>query len=152
MSDTLTLHRPLKQRKHALHFHKSSRTKQSFRQESDINVIMSRFEKTGLLTHVNQYNGQYGDFTGLPEYQEAMNKVVSANEMFASLPAKIRDRFANDPAKFLSFVGDPANAAEAKALGLFKAVDEAPARLSNPTPEPKAPKEEPKGSDNVKPS
>lgn len=95
-----------------------SRTKQSFAKECDINHIMSRYEKTGLIAHVNRVQGQYGDFAGPPDYQEAMNMVVRAGDMFMSLPAKVRARFGNDPGEFLAFVTDAANAEEVVKLGL----------------------------------
>lgn len=97
-----------------------SLTKQAFREECDINSIMRRFERDGILAHYNTYRGEYGDFTDCPEYHEAQNKVLAANEMFMSVPAVIRDRFANDPGKFLEFVSDPKNLPEMRKLGLAK--------------------------------
>ncbi len=95
--------------------------KQAFKAECDINTIMTRFEKTGLLEHVNQHQGDYGDYTNVPaDYQAALDQVMAAREMFGSVPSKIRARFENDPAKFLAFVEDPANAEEMYKLGLAK--------------------------------
>lgn len=96
-------------------------TKQGFAKECDINNIMKRYEKDGIISHVAKYGGQYGDFTDVPDYREALDKVMSANEMFMSLPASIRSKFENDPAKFLTFVGDPANKDEMGKLGLLRA-------------------------------
>lgn len=108
-------------------FVKPSLTKQSFVQECDINSIMKKFLKTGLVEHVNRYNGNYGDFTELPvDYQEAMNIVLRADEVFMSLPAGIRSRFGNDPQGFLQFVSDPKNEREMIELGLAKPRPPAP--------------------------
>lgn len=118
-------------------FSGDSRTKQSFAKECDINNIMKRYEKDGVITHFNRYGGQYGDFTNVPEYRDAIDKVRSAEEMFMSLPASIRTRFENDPGSFLSFVADPANRPELEKMGLMRArpEPEAPA----PVPENIAP-------------
>lgn len=97
---------------------KPSLTKQSFKKECDINVIMKKFEKTGLVSHFNAQQGQYGNFIGAPDYHAAMNLLVAADEMFQSLPSKIRARFHNDPAEFLDFAQDEANEAEMIKLGL----------------------------------
>ncbi|WNK14322.1 MAG: internal scaffolding protein [Microvirus sp.] len=97
-----------------------SLAKQSFRDECDINNIMKKFEKDGVLTHYNEYQGQYGDFTDAPEYHDALNKVMMADTMFLSVPAYIRKRFDNDPAKFLEFVSNPDNVREMQSLGLMR--------------------------------
>lgn len=82
-----------------------SMTKQSFMTDCDVNNIMKRFERTGVIEHVNKFNGDYGDFTDLPsDYHEAMNQVREADEMFLTLPAKVRETFANDPGRFLAMV------------------------------------------------
>ena len=41
-----------------------SMTKQSFADECDINNIMKRYIKDGVVNHLNTYQGNYGDFTG----------------------------------------------------------------------------------------
>lgn len=116
------------------------RTQQEFADECDINSIMARYQKTGLLDFVNQHQPQYGDATGL-EYLDMQNQIVAAKNMFADLPAKIRDRFANDPAKFLDFFNDPENIEEATKMGLV--APKTPSVVPDPTPAPSAP---PKGS------
>lgn len=98
----------------------SSLAKQAFKKECDINAIMARYEKNGLISHVNRFQGQYGDFTDPPGYQDALNKVISAQDMFMTLPAKVRARFGNDPGEFLEFVQDPRNSDELVKLGLAK--------------------------------
>ncbi len=97
-----------------------SRAKQSFSNECDINKIMERFEKDGVLEHVNHHQGQYGDFLGVQPYNESLNQVMAAQGMFNSLPANIRTRFDNDPAKFLDFVADPENIPEMREIGLLQ--------------------------------
>lgn len=94
-----------------------SMTKQSFRDECDINTIMKRFERTGVLDFVNEHEARYGDATAL-DYQSALNVVIQAEGMFADMPAHLRKRFNNDPALFLEFIDNPENIEESVKLGL----------------------------------
>lgn len=116
-------------------------TKQSFRDECDINNIMKKFEKGQMVNHVNKHRGSYGDFD-VVDYQSAMNTIISAQESFASLPAKVRARFNNDPAGFLEFVGNPDNRDEMVKLGLIvgeKAPAAPSAAVAAATKEPNTP-------------
>lgn len=113
-----------------------SMTKQSFANEVDINQIVARFSKTGLLP---TFNGQpfYGDVSEIGDFQEAMNVVASANELFNQYPAEIRERFGNDAGQLIEFLSDENNRDEAIALGLVvKPVD--------PVVDPIAPLSQPK--------
>lgn len=102
----------------ALTFPAQGRTKQSFKEECDINRIMSQYLKTGVVDFVNKHAPQYYDVTGV-EYQDAMNIVAQSQTMFAELPAKLREQFENDPALFLDFVSDPENRPEMAVMGLL---------------------------------
>ena len=93
-------------------------TKQSEAEACDINGIMKRYENDGILNHLMKHEGRFGDFIDAQEYHEAMTAVVLAQEMFEDLPAAVRERFANDPASFLQFAQDPANASELVKMGL----------------------------------
>ena len=95
------------------------RTHQSFKDECDINNIMKRFERDGVLTHAAKVEGKYGDFTGAVDYKTALDQVHKAGEMFMSLPAFIRTRFDNDPGAFLEFASDPDNVDEMIDMGLL---------------------------------
>lgn len=91
---------------------------QQYREESDINTIVERFNLTGTMP-TNLKPPTYADYTDeITDYQTAWNMVVRARETFMQLPAKVRTRFDNDPQKFLTFCEDPENADEAKKLGL----------------------------------
>lgn len=107
-------------------FDKPTMTKQAFRDECNVNTIMRKYQKTGLLPHVDAHKGFYGDFTDVQDYQTSLNQVMAANDMFGSLPSSLRARFGNDPAQFLHFVGNPANRDEMRSLGLLKEVVSAP--------------------------
>ncbi|AXH73030.1 MAG: internal scaffolding protein [Microviridae sp.] len=98
---------------------KPSRTKQSFKDECDINKIMAQFQTSGVLEFTTRHEPQYGDVTGL-DFVQAMNTVATARDMFQAMPAHLRERFANNPANFLDFVQDPENRLEAERLGLVQ--------------------------------
>lgn len=117
----------------ALDNFEESRTKQSFKEECDINNIMRKYEATGLVDFVSQYQPQYGDVTGI-DFQNSMNIVAQATEMFEALPAKTRDLFENNVAAFVDFVSNPENDAKAVEMGL-KAAQPGQA---TPTPTPNA--------------
>lgn len=112
------------------------RTKQSFKDECDINVIVSRFLKSGYLPPAVQ-EPRFGDVTGL-EFQSAMELIAGAESQFQALPSAVRSRFKNDPAAFLDFVGDPANGPELVEMGLATA-PEAPVEPVAPVEAPVAP-------------
>lgn len=100
---------------------KPSRTKQEFRDECNINSIMAKYQKGEMVTHVNRFGGNYGDFTSVQDYQSSLNQVMQAQDMFLTLPAKVRSEFHNDPGRFLAFVQDPKNADELVKMGLATA-------------------------------
>lgn len=118
-----------------------SMTKQSFVQETNVNFIISKYRKTGMLEHVNNHQGSYGEYQTI-DFQEAMEAVRAAEGMFSTLPADVRKRFRNDPAAFLEFVDDPQNLDEMRTLGLLPAKPEPPAEPPPaPAPQPSTPAE-----------
>lgn len=125
-------------------FRLPSRVKQSFVPECDINNIMKRYEKDGIITHVARYNGEYGAFAGVPEFHDAMNRVIEAEAMFMSLPAAVRSRFRNDPASFIEFATDDKNKDELRKMGLLKPVvpDPLPQKVEVVNPPPVVPDKE----------
>ncbi len=101
-----------------------SMTKQSFAEESEINNIMARYEKTGVIDHVKNHGG-YADMPAGLEYQDALQLTIEAQIAFDELPAKVRREFDNDPYKFLQFVEDPENIERMAELGLLEPDDAA---------------------------
>lgn len=95
----------------------SSMTKKSFAADADINNVMKKFRATGQLPQLMK-NPQYGDFSDVSSYQESLDTVMVAQTQFAALPAHVRERFQNDPSRFLAFVGDEKNLDEMVKLGL----------------------------------
>lgn len=110
-----------------------SRTKQEFLEESDINFIVGQYEQTGIAPPVNE--GVYGDFSApeLADYHTAQNLVIGAKELFMRVPARVRERFRNDPAELILFCQDPANTKEAHELGLLRDDYVSPSSPPGPT-------------------
>ncbi len=110
-------------------------TQQQFKEECDINRIMDRYLRTGVLSDPLSLRGPgtYADFTEMGDYMANMNKVVEAREMFESLPAKVRERFANNPANMIEFVMDSSNKEEAIKLGLLKIEKEVVEKVTSAT-------------------
>lgn len=95
-------------------------TKQEFRRECDVNTILSRYNRTGLIDHVMKHNGDYADVSSSLDYHDAMNLILNAQESFDLLPSDLRKKFDNNPAAFLDFVHDPANKDALVDMGLAK--------------------------------
>ena len=62
-----------------------SMTRQSHKAECDINNIVKRFNRDGVITHLNKHGEQYDDVTGA-DFTSMMNTVALAQVMFDELP------------------------------------------------------------------
>ena len=100
--------RNIENRPHAIKFTQPSMAQQHMKDEVDVNKIMERYTRTGVIDHVNKYSGQYTECRDI-SYHDAMNEIIKADDMFMELPSKVRKQFGNDPGKFLDFVSDPDN-------------------------------------------
>lgn len=94
-------------------------TEQAHKDRCNINSIMAKYDKNGLITHISKFESEFGDTTGI-EFKQMMDKVASARSSFEELPSKIRKRFDNDPTKLLQFMDDASNREEAIKLGLIR--------------------------------
>lgn len=113
-----------------------SLTQQQFKDECDINTIVRQFGITGHLP-LAVYLPTFGDFDQVEDFQSALHAIQRAEASFAAMPANVRERFMNNPQKFLEFTSDSRNADEARALGLFRDAPSPPPTTPspvNPTP------------------
>ncbi len=85
------------------------RTEQHHAKSVNINTIMARYHKTGVIDHVNKHGANYGDVTGM-DFHTAQNLVATQKTVFAELPAYARDHFQNDVQKYLTLVATPEGA------------------------------------------
>ena len=118
------------------------RTKSEFADECDINKIMARYRRTGVLPIDvrKEAAARFGDFSQLPSFMEMQDTLIAANDLFMALPAAVRKQFGNDPHEFLA-------AAETKegrellqklGLGVEKAAGETDPTPKGPVPSPAA--------------
>ena len=108
-----------------LHCEDVTLTQQHFKDECDINNILRQFNVTGLLPETT-LSPRYGDFTGISDYHTALNQVIAAEDEFMRLPADLRARFENDPAKLIDFLDNQENKDEAMKLGLINKPEDLP--------------------------
>lgn len=94
----------------ALHFgDEPSRTRQEFVDECDVNLIMARYEKGGILPYHGE-EPQYLDLADAPkDLMSAMDTIINAEIAFMTLPAIVRKEFDNDPMRFVEFAHKPEN-------------------------------------------
>ena len=108
-----------------------SLTRQEFSDECDINGIMKKYEKTGMLP-VNGAQPSYVDFTAVPsDLQEAMRVMMDAETAFMSLPASVRKEFDNDALRFVEYAQNGDNLEQLREWGLAEPekAPEAPMRV-----------------------
>lgn len=128
---------PEKYRRRSVHPHSDEIiTEQSHKDTCDIHTIMRKYEKTGLIEHVNTRGAEYADYCDAPDFKEAMDYIANANSLFESVPARIRDQFHNNPAEYLEFMTDPSNLEKIREMGLPVEHLEASTSDSAPTPAP----------------
>jgi hypothetical protein len=86
------------------------RTKQSFKDETDINKLIARAARGETISHLAKYEGVYGDFTDFPDLMEAQARLMRGQQIFDELPGEVKREFGQDAGRFFEYVNDPANA------------------------------------------
>ena len=82
------------------------RTKQSFKDETDVNKIIQRAQQIGGLAHVQKYpEAVYGEFSGEMDLLTAHERMSKAQEIFNDLPSEVRAEFHNDALRFVKYAG-----------------------------------------------
>lgn len=115
-----------------------SRTQQHMRDECDINVMVQRFQRTGVPPAPPVFP-DVQDFSEAHDFRSAMQLIIDAQKSFDAMPSSVRERFMNDPARLLDFISDPSNADEAVRLGLVVSRETSPTVTSpddSPSPGP----------------
>lgn len=124
---------------------KDGKTKQEFKDQCDLNNIMSKAAR-GILPDYNNMEGQYIDVSKVGDYQDAVNRVANAQSEFERLPGNIKAEFRNDPANLVAFMDglkdSPEDARKAAELGLISFSALATEDPQKPVEEPKTEKTE----------
>ncbi len=87
---------------------KHGRTKQSQKDECDINKLLERSARSGSLSHLQQFEAQYGTYANY-DFEEHINTIAEGQNIFEHLPAEIKREFAQSPQRFFEYVTDEAN-------------------------------------------
>lgn len=99
-------------------FTKASRVEQNHRDRCNINTILKKCKKTGLLPSRGDA-GYYGDFTGVEDFHSNIQRIEAAQQAFMTLPANVRKEFKNDPGMLLDFLSNSENRQKAIELGIL---------------------------------
>lgn len=108
-----------------------TKTQQQFKDETDVNLIIKKYKKTGEFSHVSKKVGQYVDVSSVTDYLSMRQQVIDAENAFMELPSDIRKRFRNSPHELIVFLNNEQNYDEAVKLGL---IDEKPAPIGSDEP------------------
>lgn len=92
-------------------------TKQNMADDLNVNKIIKKYNKTGVLQNAHNYEGVYGEFTSY-DLREAIEKVQKADELFMQVPSNIRLQFNNDAGAFIDFATNQANLKQLRDWGL----------------------------------
>ncbi len=84
------------------------RTKQAFKDQCDINLILKKAQRTGAISHLNKHEGSYGDFADF-DFFEAQTQLAKAGQIFDELPSEVKREFDQNPSKFFEYANNPDN-------------------------------------------
>ena len=96
---------------------KPTMTKQNLKNEMDVNNIIKKYNKTGVLPDLHKLEAMYGEITSM-DLQEAMNMHIAAEKAFMEVPSEIRKQFGNDAGAFIDYATDEANITQMREWGL----------------------------------
>nr|WAE43318.1 MAG: internal scaffolding protein [Microviridae sp.] len=98
-----------------------SLAQQHFKKECDINEILDKYQRTGVLPDGldSRPVPSYSDTTGVGDFSKLQQTLVDAQGLFAALPVTLRSRFHNEPSELMAFVANASNHDEAVKLGLI---------------------------------
>jgi len=112
-------------------------TKQSFKDECDINNILKRYVAQGVNPFQDPSNPDlYHDLTQLGSYNDMMEQVTYAQQAFEQLPAAIRDEFNNDPGRLLDALHDESKHNRLRELKILNEKPAPPVQTSSPSQTP----------------
>lgn len=101
-----------------------SLTKTSFAEELDVNNVIKKYNKTGILQKAHDFEGVYGEFHSY-DLREAIEMVNKAQDLFLEIPSDVRRKFNNDPGAFIDFATNPDNLEQMREWNLAPTIEAA---------------------------
>jgi len=101
-----------------------TKVQQQFKDETNVNKIVSRFLSHGELPQGTSQMPIYMDHTDVEDFTEQLNRVTRVQQQFAQLKPSVRAKFQNDPSNLLAYLKDEKNIREGIELGLIKPTKE----------------------------
>lgn len=124
-----------------------SMTQQQFAQECDINYIVKRAQRTGVIPVVSTQEMVFGTLDE-DTFKQRMDKMAEIKSYFEGLPSEIRLHYQNSVNEFIASMATDEGIEEGRKLGIVApAVDSVvteTAPVAEPTPAPAAPQGEAK--------
>lgn len=121
---TREIRRPGSRERVTINLGGKSRTKQSFKDEADVNAIVRKFQRTGVFTHTSGAVPRYADVSNATDLLGSFEAVQRARDEFGELPASVRVAAGNNPVTLLAMMDDEAGRAVLDEAGLFERPDE----------------------------
>ena len=109
-------------------------TEEAHKDDCDIHRVMRKYKNQGVIDHVNQHKGEYFNYIDAPDYTEAQQAIARAQELFDSVPSKIRADMSNSPEIFIEFMQNPSNREAIEAYGLDASHLPVTAKPTTPVP------------------
>lgn len=78
-------------------------TKQAPRDGTSVEEQLRSYQRAGLVPSSGR-QPRYGDFTGIGDFHECLQRVTEARDQFQQLPATVRALASNDPGIFLEML------------------------------------------------
>lgn len=87
-----------------------SLTQQHEAHKTDINKIIEKYDTTGILSHVNKAEPIFSEELVQMDYKQSLDMIRRAESAFMELPANVRNKFGNDPSKYIEYLRRPQDA------------------------------------------
>ena len=113
----------------------ASMTKQDPANRSNINNIMAKYRKSGVISHLSARQPTYGDFSLVTDLQGALDTVATLTDEFMALDASIRKAADNNPETYFQMLATPEGVEALEAAGLTLGATEKLEQLKTETAE-----------------
>lgn len=114
-------------------------TEQSHAKLNDLHHLM-KLDRDRLAEHTNIYEGKYMDMINVPDFHQAQLILAETASMWESIPATLRQKFNNEPERFVEFMQNEDNRESMLEMGLsdthLPPLPEEPTPTPTPAPEP----------------